>query len=66
MSIRDLTIAGFGAVALVAVFLYLAGRTHRLGLASLGEVTDALRSSTLCRIALVLGWGWVGWHLLAR
>lgn len=66
MSTRVLTIAGFVALAVVAVALYMTGRAHRLGLASLGDVTDAIRSSTLGRFALAFGWAWVGWHLLAR
>lgn len=66
MSSRDVTIAGFLALALLAVALYLAGRQHRLGLVPLGDVVDAVRSCTPARMALVLGWAWVGWHFLAR
>lgn len=66
MSPRDLTIAGFVVLGAVAAALYVLGRTRRPGLAPLGEVADAVRSSTPGRVALVLGWAWVGWHLLAR
>lgn len=66
MSPREVTIAGFVVFALLAVALYLAGRRHRLGLVPLGDVVDAARSRTPARMALVLGWAWVGWHFLAR
>lgn len=63
---REVTIAGYAALAVVAVVLYIAGRARRLGLAPLGDVTDAIRSSAMGRFALAISWAWVGWHLLAR
>lgn len=66
MSSRELTIAGFLVLAVVAVGLYLLGRARRWGLAPVGDVTDAIRTSKAGRLALVLSWAWVGWHLLAR
>lgn len=66
MTSRELTIAAFAALALAGVALYVAGRTHRLGLAPLGEVIEAARSSLRGRLALALAWAWLGWHLLAR
>jgi hypothetical protein len=66
MSTRELTIAGFLVLTVVALSLYLLGRARRLGLAPLGDVTDAIRASRAGRFALAAGWAWVGWHLLAR
>jgi hypothetical protein len=66
VSMRTVTIAGFVALAVLAVALYVAGRQRRLRFAPLGEVFDAVRSCTPGRLALVLGWAWVGWHFLAR
>jgi hypothetical protein len=66
MTTRTLTILGFALLATTAVVLYLAGRAHRFGVAPLGDLTDALRSRTAVRFALVLAWAWLGWHLLAR
>ena len=51
MSFRGLTITGFLVLAVVAVGLHLLGRVHRLGLAPLGDVTDAIRTSTAGRLA---------------
>lgn len=66
MTTRELTIAAFAVLAVAALALYVAGRTHRLGLVPLGEVIDAARSSLPGRLAVAIGWGWLGWHLLAR
>jgi Family of unknown function (DUF6186) len=66
MTIRTLTVLGFALLGAIAVVLYLAGRARRVGLAPLGELVDALRSQTVVRLALVVVWAWVGWHLLAR
>ncbi|HEX5771994.1 MAG TPA: DUF6186 family protein [Nocardioidaceae bacterium] len=66
MSSREWTITGFLVLAVVALGLYLLGGVRRLGLAPLGDVTDAIRTSTPRRFALAIAWAWVGWHLLAR
>ena len=66
MSSRELTIAGFLVLAVVALGLYLLGRARRLGLAPLGDVTEAIRTSKAGRFVLALSWAWVGWHVLAR
>ena len=66
MTARSLTIAGFAVLALVATALTLAGRRGRLGLVPPGELLDALRSPLPARLAIVLGWTWLGWHFLAR
>jgi len=66
MTARGLTIAGFAVLAMVTALLTLAGRGGRLGLVSPGELLDALRSPLPARLAIVLGWAWLGWHFLAR
>jgi hypothetical protein len=66
MSDRALTISSYAAVALVVVVLYVAGRARRLGLVPFGDVVDALRSLRAGRLALAIGWVWLGWHFLGR
>lgn len=51
-------LVGFGLVELVA-------RTARRT-ATLSEVLSAVLSRTSLRLALVLGWMWLGWHAFAR
>ncbi len=66
MTTRSLTIAGFAVVAMLVAALTLAGSRGRLGLVAPGELLDALRSPSPARLAIVLGWAWLGWHFLAR
>lgn len=66
MTARGLTVAGFAVLAVAAVALTLAGRAGRLGLAPPGTLLDALRAPRPARLAILLGWAWLGWHLLAR
>ena len=66
MSSRELTVTGFLVLAVVALVPYLLGHARRWGLAPLGDVTDAIRTSRAGRVALALCWAWLGWHLLAR
>jgi len=66
MTTRDLTIAGFAVLAILTAALTLAGRRGRLGLVPPGELVDALRSLLPTRLAILLGWAWLGWHFLAR
>jgi hypothetical protein len=66
MTVRWLITAGYAALAAAALALELAGRMRRLGLVPLGEVTAAVCAALPGRLVLVLGWAWLGWHLLAR
>ncbi len=66
MTARGLTIAGFAVLAVVAAALITAGRAGRLGLVAPGDLLDALRAPVPARLAVVLAWAWLGWHLLAR
>lgn len=66
ISVRAVTIAGFVILGAMALALYAAGRARRVGLAPLGDLVDAVRTSTAARLALVACWLWVGWHFLTR
>lgn len=66
MTARWMITAGYGALAVSAVALQLAGRARRLCLVPFGEVIAAVRISAAGRLILALGWAWLGWHLLAR
>jgi hypothetical protein len=66
MTLRAVTMLGFSLLGGAAVTLYLAGRARRLGFVPLGHLVDALRSRAGVRLMLVVVWGWLGWHLLAR
>lgn len=66
MTARWTITAVYAALAVSAVALQLAGRARRLCLVPFGEVIAAVRVSPAGRLVLTLGWGWLGWHLLAR
>jgi hypothetical protein len=63
MTARALVIAAYAALAVAAVALQLAGRAGRFGLV---PVTVLVRASRVGRFVVVVGWAWLGWHLLAR
>lgn len=62
---RVVTLAGYAVLALCAVGLELSARRsgHR---ATLGQALDALLRRWPCRLALLAGWLWLGWHLFVR
>jgi hypothetical protein len=66
MTARALVVVAYVVLALAAVALGLAGRARRLGLVSVTAVVDSVRVSRTGRLVVVLGWAWLGWHLLAR
>ncbi|HEY5855401.1 MAG TPA: DUF6186 family protein [Aldersonia sp.] len=61
-----ITTAGFTVVALAAVVLFVASARGWFGLCSVGALLDVVRATTAWRVALLAGWAWLGWHLLAR
>jgi hypothetical protein len=66
MTGRALVIAAYAVLAISAAGLELAGRAGRLGLVPVTAVVDAVRASPAGRLLVVVGWAWLGWHLLAR
>ena len=66
MTVRTGIIAAYAALALAAVALQVAARAGRFGLVPLGRVMGGVRASALGRLVVVVGWAWLGWHLLAR
>jgi Family of unknown function (DUF6186) len=66
MTARWMIAAAYAALAGSAVALQLGGRAGRLRLVPFAEVIAAVRVSLAGRLVLLLGWAWLGWHLLAR
>jgi hypothetical protein len=65
MSNRLATIVVWIALALIAVGLEaVAMATHRL--AGFGAALSRLARPTAGRLAVALGWMWLGWHVFAR
>lgn len=62
---RALTLTGYVVLAVAAVscqvIAVVGGRR-----ATLGDVVHAIKQSPSGRVALVVAWGWIGWHLFVR
>jgi hypothetical protein len=65
MSDRLATIVVWVALALVAVGLEAAALSTRR-LAGVGAALSRLARSPAGRLAVALGWMWLGWHVFAR
>jgi hypothetical protein len=54
------------AAAVAVCICELAGRTLRRGWPTAAQLLRAARGHALSRLALVIGWVWLGWHVFAR
>jgi Family of unknown function (DUF6186) len=64
MTARDLTFAAYAVIAVALVTLEAVA--WRRGLLTLGQLTDRLMRRRSVRVAFLLGWAWLGWHLFVR
>ncbi len=65
MSSREVTIAAYIAILLIAVALDLAARAGAR-VPTFGEAVTLVSRSRVLRFALLALWWWLGWHFLAR
>jgi hypothetical protein len=65
MNWRSASFLAWGVILLSFVLLELLARAFRRT-SMLSEVLSAIMSRTSLRLALVLGWMWLGWHAFAR
>lgn len=63
---RALTLTIWAVIAAAAVLLEVLGRRGLGGLAPAHQALQRLRSSMAGRIALLVAWMWLGWHVFAR
>jgi hypothetical protein len=66
MSSYAVTVAAYVAVAAVAVVLEVVARMGWLHVDPLTSLVARLRAARSGRLALLVGWAWLTWHLLAR
>lgn len=64
MATRDLTIAGYAALAALLVVLEVVARTRPDLLASASAVLRGVCRTRAGQVSLVLWWWWLGWHFL--
>jgi Family of unknown function (DUF6186) len=63
---RDVIIAAYLAVVVTAVAVQLAARRPGSRLPKVGEVFSRLETPRAGRIAVAVGWWWIGWHFFVR
>lgn len=63
---RPLLLAGFAALAGAIAVLEVTARVTDRGLATLDEVIGAAVRRPAGRVAALVSWLWVGWHLFVR
>lgn len=61
-----LSYAVWAVLGLAALLLWARSRTAGSSPARPAVVLDRLATGPFLRVALVLAWGWAGWHLFAR
>lgn len=66
MTMRTATIVGFVVMATIAVVLVVLPRMRRDLLGTTGETFARLIRTRPARLAVVVVWAWLGWHVLAR
>lgn len=62
--IRELTIAGYLACLLTALFLVVLSHRRDAPFATLGQVLEVVLADRAVRIAIIAFWWWLGWHFL--
>ena len=66
MSSRDLTLAVWAALALLAVLLALVSLVRPHLVSTPRSFLAVIARNPFGRFLLPLGWMWLGWHLFAR
>jgi Family of unknown function (DUF6186) len=66
MTTRVMTIIGFACVIIALFALEVIGRRPTTRVPTLGEWLGYLMRPRAGRVAILLGWLWLGWHYFAR
>jgi hypothetical protein len=64
--VSDSSYAVWAFLGLVALGLWARSRRAGSSPARPGVVLERLATGPVLRVALILAWAWVGWHLFAR
>jgi Family of unknown function (DUF6186) len=66
MNSHDVTLTGYLVVLAAGVMLQLLSRRPGSRIPSLGAVITWAMSSRTLRVAILVGWAWLGLHFFAR
>jgi hypothetical protein len=66
MTSRQITIAGFVALAAAGVVLQVVGARGRGPIPTFGDLIGWLMKTPQARLALLFAWWWTGWHFFTK
>jgi hypothetical protein len=66
MSVSTASYLVWAAIGVIALGLWCLSVIRPGAVAAPGEVVGRLATNPVVRVVLVLGFGWLGWHLFAR
>lgn len=59
-------ITGYLVILALGILLWLLSKFERIRLHKVGVLMDRILHHRTTRIAIMLGWWWVGWHFLVN
>ena len=59
-------ITGYLVILALGILLWLLSKFERIRLHKVGILMDRILHHRTTRIAIILGWWWVGWHFLVN
>jgi hypothetical protein len=61
-----LVITGYLVIVALGIMLWLLSKFERIRLHKVGILMDRILHHRTTRIAIILGWWWIGWHFLVN
>jgi hypothetical protein len=61
-----LVITGYLVIVALGIMLWLLSKFERIKLHKVGILMDRILHHRTTRIAIILGWWWIGWHFLVN
>ncbi len=66
MTSHTVSLIVWGLIGSGCVLLWALSRSSRAPSAQVGQLVDTVMLRPAARVAVVLGWMWLGWHTFAR
>jgi hypothetical protein len=61
-----IVITGYLVIVALGIMLWLLSKLERIKLHKVGVLMDRILHHRTTRIAIILGWWWIGWHFLVN
>jgi hypothetical protein len=61
-----IVITGYLVIVALGILLWLLSKFERIKLHKVGILMDRILHHRTTRIAIILGWWWIGWHFLVN